>query len=445
MIIMPMQRDFNKFLGEQKIESGELVPSRYNYLFTADDGAVLAYNTFSGAVAVLSNEQHRLLCSKNVAVDSKATPELEELIKYRFLVHPSVNEVEAYCELYSAVKDFTYNPPITSYTVLTTTGCNARCFYCFEQGFKPSSMKRETAEALADYMITNSKGHKINIHWFGGEPLCNTAAMNTISARLSEKGAQFISTMTSNGYAFSDENIDTAVSLWNLKSVQVTLDGLHDEHNRRKNFITESPDPFHQTIENIHKLIHAGIAVSIRLNFDSENVADIPKLIDFLAEEFKGCKGVAAYPAALFEDCNTWNPARDNDENQKLIQVQSELSEYIRQKFVLSEKSVCRGFSTAHCGANSPMHRTINPNGTFAFCHNFSDSSVFGSIFEGITDSETYKKWTDNDRLREKCSECIWLPECTAFDMCPVKKSFCQINYENLVRSKLLRIYKKRK
>lgn len=35
---------------------------------------------------------------------------------------------------------------ITNYTILTTTGCNARCFYCYEKGTKPVTMTAETAD-----------------------------------------------------------------------------------------------------------------------------------------------------------------------------------------------------------------------------------------------------------------------------------------------------------
>lgn len=441
MIICPMQKHFNQFLGKQTFAAGEYVPSKYNYYIDVDDGK-LVYNAFSGVIAVLSDEQWDLLHQKNCLLASDRSEGAFELVINRLLVPPTINETEDYLALYQTVRRFSFDPAITSYTVLTTTGCNARCFYCFEQGFKADTMRKSTAEDLAAFMIRNCKGEKISIHWFGGEPLCNTSAIDTICTRLKEADVDFLSTMTSNGYAFTKEIISTAAKQWNLNSVQITLDGLHDEHNRRKNYITSSPDPFIQTIINIHELADAGIRVSIRLNFDSDNCNDIPALIDYLAKEFIDCKRVSAYPTPLFEDCNSWNPDRDNEEQKRLIQLQQEFSKEIRTKLLLSEKNVCRGFSTSHCGANNPTHRTINPNGSFSFCHNFSDTSVFGSIYDGVTDNESFNKWMYNDRLREMCADCIWLPECTSFDMCPVRKTYCQIEYENQIQIKLSRIYK---
>lgn len=246
--------------------------------------------------------------------------------------------------------------------------------------------------------------------------------------------------MTSNGYAFTHEIIKSAKA-WNLEYVQVTFDGLREEHNRRKNFITNDPDPFLHTISNIHCLLEAGVGVSIRLNFDTDNLFQIRDLVDYLANEFKNEKRISFYPVALFEDCSSWRPGRDADEQIRLISEQALLRDYIKNKFRLSQKNVGKGFSMHYCGANSISHRTINPNGTFSVCHNVSDKVIYGSIFDGITDHELYKKWTNNGQPREKCRNCVWLPDCTTFSLCPVKKSYCSIDRESFVKESIIRAY----
>lgn len=441
MIICSMEKQFQRFIGKKEFTEGEYVPSKFNYYFDID-GESLVYNSFSGVFALLSSDQLNNLHLEKCMLTNAVSDDISELVHYRLLVSSDIDETIDYLNLYRTVKGFIYNPAITSYTVLTTTGCNARCFYCFEQDFKAVTMKTITAEVLSDFMIQNSQGKPISIHWFGGEPLCNTNAIDTICSQLDKAGIVFSSTMTSNGYAFTKKIIENAASHWRLKSVQITLDGLREEHNRRKNYFASKPDPFNQTIMNIHDLLDAKIRVSLRLNFDSGNSNEMSLLIDYLSNEFSGCKGLSAYSIPLFEDCNAWNPDRDNEEQLNLIRRQQDLNDEIRSKFLLSEKNVCRGFSISHCGANNPAHRTVNPDGTFSFCHNYSDTYVYGSIFDGIKDKVAFEKWTNNDRLREMCKNCIWLPECTAFDMCPVKKTYCKIEYENQVRVKLSRIYR---
>ena len=40
-----------------------------------------------------------------------------------------------------------------SFVVLPTTACNARCFYCYEEGMVPQRMTTETAEQVARYIL----------------------------------------------------------------------------------------------------------------------------------------------------------------------------------------------------------------------------------------------------------------------------------------------------
>lgn len=51
--------------------------------------------------------------------------------------------------------------PVTSYTIFTTTDCNARCFYCYEKGIRRFTMTEATAADVAAYII-RSCGEKSN-------------------------------------------------------------------------------------------------------------------------------------------------------------------------------------------------------------------------------------------------------------------------------------------
>ena len=53
-----------------------------------------------------------------------------ELIADWFLVPEDSNDVQLLEELRSAMKLFDYKKGINSFKILTTTDCNARCFYC---------------------------------------------------------------------------------------------------------------------------------------------------------------------------------------------------------------------------------------------------------------------------------------------------------------------------
>ncbi|MEI3172875.1 MAG: radical SAM protein [Lachnospiraceae bacterium] len=126
---------------------------------------------------------------------------------------------------------------ITSYTIFTTTDCNARCFYCYEMGRSRIPMSDETAHKAAAYIAAHCGGEKVHLHWFGGEPLFNKQVIDIICTDLAEKGIVYESMIISNGYLFDGATVEQAVSHWKLKNVQITLDGTEEIYNRSKAFI----------------------------------------------------------------------------------------------------------------------------------------------------------------------------------------------------------------
>ena len=60
---------------------------------------------------------------------------------------------------------------LVKFTVSITQECNLRCSYCYIEK-KPISMSRETAGAVVDFIFESAiPGEKIDIGFFGGEPL----------------------------------------------------------------------------------------------------------------------------------------------------------------------------------------------------------------------------------------------------------------------------------
>ena len=96
-------------------------------------------------------------------------------------------------------------------------------------------MNEDTAEAVAKFIIKSYNGKKVSIQWFGGEPLCNISAIDKICTYLTEHKISYKSTMTTNGYLFDNEVVKKSVDVWNLQSVQITLDGLAETYNKVKN------------------------------------------------------------------------------------------------------------------------------------------------------------------------------------------------------------------
>lgn len=178
------------------------------------EGGSLFLNTFTYKLIFLSDAELDLMESPDLE-----NPTVKYLIERYFLVPDDYDEKKLARQVTDTRIQIQsiYTPvPFSFFVILTTTGCNARCFYCFEQGAKISNMTEKTAVDVSEF-IKKRGAQKIKIQWFGGEPLCNTRAIDIISENLSECGVDFSSTMVSNAYLLNEVNIEKAVKLWRLK------------------------------------------------------------------------------------------------------------------------------------------------------------------------------------------------------------------------------------
>jgi len=118
----------------------------------------------------------------------------KQLIEKWFLVPDDFNDYE-FAKKNKALRQLVYkaesnrnrNKAIEKFWILTTTDCNARCFYCHENGIPKMHMNIETANQIVEY-IKKQGLSKINIMWYGGEPLLNFDVINYITENFARMG-----------------------------------------------------------------------------------------------------------------------------------------------------------------------------------------------------------------------------------------------------------------
>lgn len=302
-----------------------------------------------------------------------------------------------------------------SYTILTTTACNARCPYCFESGSARATMDKRTAEAVAGYIEREAADKKVSLRWFGGEPLCNTMPIDLVSKRLSAAGIVYNSHMVSNGYLLGRKVIERAVDLWRLQFVQITLDGTEEEYNRCKGYINAEGSPFKRVLGNIDALLDAGIRVDIRLNLGEENGGDLLELADLLGERFGGRKECRAYVATLFGLASNELEAEYWRLNQRLDEA------CIKKRLRLPRK-----MKPGQCMADSDSSVVISPTGSLSKCeHHFEPEDSCGSVFGGITNQETLSYWRMHCDEEPECAECPFFPQCVRVKGCIAHAAPC--------------------
>ena len=306
---------------------------------------------------------------------------------------------------------------IHAFHIFTTLDCNARCFYCFEKRMPGSDMTIETASRVIEYIQEQADGDFIRIEWFGGEPLFNYPIIDFITSGLREKGLRFDSDMVSNGFLFDEALIKKAKNLWNLKTVQITLDGTRHVYKRVKAYVPDITDPFEKVIQNIKDILRTNIRVSIRLNIGLYNYEDMRNLVDFLCEEFEGENNLYVYTSPLNELAKY-----SYEQREFMYDILDELDSKLKPLFWKKKKEeFARKISNSYCMASEREAVTILPDGRVGICEDITSNTFLGDIFTKEMDVKIREDFGRRFYREDKCRPCPMYPNCYIVNGCPTK------------------------
>ena len=349
--------------------------------------------------------------------DSDAENCRDELIIQRFLV-PADSDELAYADkvvqilkALEAVSDKKSRP---SYTILTTTDCNARCYYCYEAGIRPCYMSEKTAKDVCDHIISAAGGREIELRWFGGEPLINPKVIDVICEGLRGAGVKYSSVMVSNGYCLDGEILEKATGLWKLKSVQITLDGCGAVYNRVKAY-KEPGDAYSRVINNIDNALKAGINVHIHLNVSKKNINDLMILADELEKLFCSREGLTANAALLGDfraDENRFDGNEYDADGYLKLRRKLKFAGFEGKQGRLQREPGLRS-----CMADNDACEIILPDGRLCKCDARLDKDCYGSIYSKERDTDNVRSWKEQVKLPE-CSDCPLYTRCVNLKKC---------------------------
>ncbi len=273
-----------------------------------------------------------------------------------------------------------------------TYNCNFRCPYCFENtiskngtAWSKQTMTKELVDKAYEAMLKiepRNELHRKEILLYGGEPLLreNHEIVKYIVTKGNCLGYRFKA--ITNGY-----DIDYYSDLITKKyfdSVQISLDGFKNYHNKRKFHYLEG-DSFDKVIANIATIINHDVHVSVRINIDNNNISDLENLYSYFKEiGYSDSKYFHVY-AAKVENYSVAELEMTNDEmtndidymsadnfNQKLKESDSGYSNNTEQRIVnafyyyLKNKKRCTLTSVA-CSGQHGTH-LFGPDGGIYTC-----------------------------------------------------------------------------
>lgn len=157
--------------------------SKFNVYKKYNDQEYWVFNTLTTALIILENEKF-MKYFINQDLDN-GSEDVNEFLEMGFLIEDNFNELEYLEELRKTVVNS--NKKIADIMIAPTMDCNARCYYCFENGCHREKMTFETADAVVHYIEENWNGELFNVTWFGGEPLLATDIIDYISEQMAQK------------------------------------------------------------------------------------------------------------------------------------------------------------------------------------------------------------------------------------------------------------------
>ena len=400
-VIIPTPSLVEQIVGIQKRADGQSYRLMTYVVQQPVDDGVLLYNTLTCSLVLLTPDE---------AADITAQ---QELIGRWFLV-PQAHDDQKLCrqirQMAALLKPAA--KAITNYTILTTTGCNARCFYCYEKGTKPVTMTAETADKVVRYIVKHRGDEKVQIRWFGGEPLVNAKVIDQICTELCEQGVPFRSRMASNGYLFDADKVQRAKDLWHLREVQITLDGTEQTYNRVKAYVHQGVNAFERVLQNIAMLTAAGIHVSIRLNVDKHNIGEMAELVELLHQRFGTNEHLSIYSYHLFGE-------RTPEEEAELFAQQTQLAQQIAAcGYKRHKRGLQKDIKLNSCIADGSGSVVIVPDGHLSKCDNYLDSNFFGHIDSEEHDKAILRKFKERQADIDACATCFCYPQCIRLVMC---------------------------
>ncbi len=389
--------------------------SRYNIYKKTSDGALLIFNTKTGAFSILT--------SQFINTEDKERY-LTDLVKNGYIIEKERNERGEVIENFKKVTD---DKTIMRLIILPAEMCNFRCIYCYET-FSGRKMPNEIAKAIVKFVYRHIKKLKtLEISWFGGEPLLAAESIISVTQeclRLAKaNGVKFLADVTTNGYLLTPRLCKNLIAV-GITGYQVTIDGIAEVHNQYRK-LKKGGDTFQRILENLCgiKRLNDEIYVIVRTNFDQNSTYKLDEWINLYSTNFGDDKRFRLLLRPIFRS------GSENDRQlkicplEKAAKIESEFSLYLWKKLGFPDsyfyEVLLPSPKAVYCYGGLSGCWVIGANGKLWKCTvALDETSSLGYLEENGTLSINHQKLTEWQSDTKswiydcECQDCIFLPLC---------------------------------
>jgi len=235
-------------------------PSFYNLVIPLNEEKFILFNTLRNVVAKIDRETKEALetCSLE-RLDNEIITRMKET---GIIVSKNLNELDYLKYLRMLHLMHIGSSPRVGVTLVMTYACNLACPYCYEGNKKTKEglLTSKKIETILTFTKNHAQGDKkplVHISFYGGEPLLNWKGCKYALKRLEEMKdngeiQDYSTGFVTNGVLIN-EDVTNAINEYNVYSMQITLDGPRDVHDKRRVKVN-GEGTFDEIIENIKLL-----------------------------------------------------------------------------------------------------------------------------------------------------------------------------------------------
>lgn len=388
--------------------------SRFNQVFSHNADYYL-YNSLSNSLWTITERFYNAILDNTIDYSDENIINNKSLISSKILSNDS-EELKKIIDIYN---NKSFSSEEVYLTIAPTMDCNFACNYCFEKNKVKDYMSTEIEDAIISFIKNKMKLKKLTVCWFGGEP---TLAINQILS-LTEKFKNlnldtFKSNMITNGFEL--DKLLPYCEVINLESLQITLDGIGETHNKQRPH-KKNKNSFEKIIDNLDSLVKSielgkinPIHINIRVNINTDNYKEYKNVYDYIIKRYN-YKNIFVYPGFIYHTPN----------NQK---ISSCFTKEKTKLFLLKEsnidvisKMLYPSNLFYYCSACSKYSFVVDPKGYFYKC--WEDIGNLNESIGNILNDEIIESYKNTDYINQsnkyknnECLNCNILPICNT---CP--------------------------
>lgn len=399
-------------------------PKRY-HIYNSSNGSLFEVDKEVWVFLKTNQQKSKRFTSKSIL----KFKDFNVLIQNHSVLHDNTNEDQLNKFIFNTLRT---TKSSLNLTICPTMDCNLNCKYCFEKKSK-IFLNEERIESLLKWTenrLLKDKSKVLDITWYGGEPLLKYQIIRKVSKSLKaicdKHKIKFSISLITNGVLLNNKIVNELKS-YNLRFVQITLDGDKDYHDISRSYKNSKKSTFDIIYPTFKRIIQkqCSIKLAIRINVGLENKTSVEKLIKKMEND-----GLNKYENLII-GLGHLRPYKNSK-----ISINRCLSTYnfsnyslefnrtlLQKKFKIS---VMPGYNL--CVAKSYNSYVISPDNLLYKCWEVVGDKKYsiGSIEKGL-DIEKLILWLnenayDKAESYENCKNCLIFPYC--FGGCPAYKIY---------------------